>query len=182
MSTPQPAAPKKRHLLRWIFGGIGGLFLLMVIIGVASSAGKPAPVAVTSPAPTVTVTVTAPAAPAPTVTVTKTVTATVTAAAPAPASPAAPAAGSVIYQKSGSGISSTPNFTTPAEWQLQWSYDCSAFSGGTGNFIVNSEDDQANVNELGAGGSDSTYVHSDPGQHSLQINSECNWTVKVIGG
>jgi hypothetical protein len=197
---PQPAPRKKRHVLAWVLGSIGGVFALLLItgiIGASLSGGGTAPVGATtavqtvtvtapavtvtktvaaSPAPTVTVTKTVAAAPAPTVTVTQTVTAD---AAP-PAAPAAPPAPAVIYEKSGSGITTTPNFTTPAEWQIQWSYDCSKF-GTTGNFIVMSEDFQANVNQLGAGGTDATYVHGDPGTHSLQINSECSWTVKVVG-
>jgi hypothetical protein len=195
--SPRPKPPKKGlRALGWTAVSIAGvlvLFLAIGVIGAMASGGMskaadvsptPAPtVTVTVPGPERTVTVTAPAAaptPAPTVTVTKTVTATVTAPAPAAAPPAAPAAGGVIYQKSGSGMMTTPNFTTPDEWQVQWTYDCSNF-GMSGNFIVDSEDSQATVNELGAKGADTTYVHGDPGQHSLKISSECSWTVKVVG-
>lgn len=170
MSKTQPevqAAPKKKkHTVRNVLLGIAALIVLIIIISSASH-GSSSPAATSSSAP-------AAAAPA-------TSAAPAAAAAPTTAAPAAPAAPKVIYQKSGSGIMTTPNFTTPAEWQVKWSYDCTSFAGGTGNFVVNSEDFQANVNELGAKGADSTYVHNDAGTHSLSINSECTWTVTVLG-
>jgi hypothetical protein len=37
------------------------------------------------------------------------------------------------------------------------------------------------VNELGMGGLSSTYGYNDAGSHFLAVDSECSWTVKVIG-
>jgi len=100
-------------------------------------------------------------------------------APPAPPAAVAPAAPTVLYSKTGSGIGSTPNFTTDAEWQVQYTYDCANF-GQQGNFAVTDESDVL-VNALAVGGSDVAYVHNSPGIHSLTVNSECNWTIKVIG-
>jgi hypothetical protein len=100
-------------------------------------------------------------------------------APPAPPTTVAPATPTVLYSKTGSGIGSTPNFTTGAEWQVQYTYDCANF-GQQGNFAVTDESDVL-VNALAAGGSDTAYVHNSPGTHSLTVNSECNWTIKVIG-
>jgi len=110
----------------------------------------------------------------------------------APASSTATvAAAATIYEKSGTGTSSSPNFTVPKEWQIQYTYDCSGFLGGKGNFIVtvngvgksgsNMDILAPQINQLGAGGTDTVYAHNDAGVKNLEVNSECNWAIKVIG-
>lgn len=107
-------------------------------------------------------------------------------AAPAK-SAAAPAAAakSVVLQISGSGQKSTKTFTVAADWSVKYSYDCSSF-GTTGNFAVMEHgsvmDGLPIVNTLGSKGTDITYQHSDAGQHSLEVNSECDWTLTVTSG
>ncbi len=85
----------------------------------------------------------------------------------------------------GSGIKKTATFATPGEWTLQYSYDCSTF-GSKGNFQVMEFDANGNmtdvlVNELDKKGSDQVPQHADDGSHYLEINSECKWTVTVVG-
>lgn len=90
----------------------------------------------------------------------------------------------VIATFTGSGIQNTRKFTIGGSgtWKLRWSYSCAAF-GYSGNFIV-SEDGSfgaVDVNELGMHGHGSTYGYNDAGRHYLQVNSECDWRVRVIG-
>jgi hypothetical protein len=97
----------------------------------------------------------------------------------APPSATAPHTPVVLYQRSGSGEFTSDYFTTPAEWQIQWSYDCGADPKGL--FAVVPHDHGPNVDEQGARGSDVSWSHKDPGPHYLSVFSTCNWTVKVIG-
>lgn len=89
-----------------------------------------------------------------------------------------------IARFTGSGIENTPKFVIGGDgtWKLDWTYNCSS-DGGSGNFIVGEDQDDpngVNVNELGPGGHGSTWAYNDAGSHYLAINSECDWTVKVI--
>jgi hypothetical protein len=97
------------------------------------------------------------------------------------AAEAARAAAAVALDISGSGSHSTEVFSVNQEWALDWSYDCSNFSDGTGNFIVNVNGDVSTlgVNQLGSVDSGTEYFHQG-GNVYLEINSECSWTVKVI--
>lgn len=37
------------------------------------------------------------------------------------------------------------------------------------------------INDLSMGAHDKKdYVYNDPGVHHLEVNSECNWTIKVV--
>ena len=91
----------------------------------------------------------------------------------------------MLLDVTGTGIKSTNKFTAAGDWDLTWSYDCSAF-GSNGNFAValygqNSNDVRGIlVNELGAKGNDVTHQH-DAGTFFLQMNSECAWHVTVTG-
>jgi hypothetical protein len=53
------------------------------------------------------------------------------------------------------------------------------------NFIVSgdggSDFSGASVNELGNGGSGLTHVYRDAGSHYLSIDSECSWSIQVVG-
>jgi hypothetical protein len=156
-----PATPaKRRRKWPWI---IGGPVVLIVIIIVATSHSG------TTTSTTTTTSVAPPAANPPAH--------SAQVEAPATTAPATPV---VIYSKTGSGTGSTPTFTTGVEWQVQYTYDCTTF-GQSGNFMVTSEDYQVAINQLGMKGADTDYVHNDPGSHSLSIDSECAWTIKVLG-
>ncbi len=89
----------------------------------------------------------------------------------------------VLATFSGTGIENTGRFTVGGTWKLDWRYDCSAF-GSSGNFIVNEDASPAGavqVNELGHEGHGATFGYSDAGTHFLSVDSECSWSVKVVG-
>jgi len=101
----------------------------------------------------------------------------------AEAAAAARAAAAVALDISGSGIHSTEIFTVNGEWELDWSYDCTSF-GGQGNFIVtvfgaDGEMTSMGVNQLGDLDSGTEFFHQG-GDIYLEINSECDWTVKAV--
>lgn len=102
----------------------------------------------------------------------------------APAAPAALAA-SVVLQTSGNGQKTTKTFTVAANWSVKYTYNCASF-GTQGNFVVmehgNALDGLPIVNTSGNKGSDVSYQHSDGGQRSLEVNSECDWTLTVTSG
>lgn len=162
---PQQPQPKKKHR-KWPWITLGILVVLIVIISTTSHSSN-TPSTSTPAGATATQ---QPAAPVAATTVAPTTT-------PAP---------TVVYSKTGSGTGTTPNFTVGAEWQIDWTYNCSNF-GGSGNFIITPVGSGGTgiglnpVNELGASGADTAYEHDAAGTFNLQVNSECNWTVKVIG-
>lgn len=166
-----PPPPKKKHTGCKIFGSIiGGLIILIVIISVATSGGGDGTANPPASAQTSTGTDSGSSskAPAPK-------TSTHKKAAP-------PKAKTVtLIKASGSGIKNTDPFEAPDEWTLKYSFDCSNF-GTSGNFQVYVYDGgdlvDVSVNELKDSGKDSTRVY-DSGHLHLQINSECDWTVKA---
>jgi hypothetical protein len=97
------------------------------------------------------------------------------------------ATGTVLLTRSGSGTASTGTFTAPTNWNLQWSYDCSSFLGGKGNFIVTVEQNPHSgtmaqlqdtpINQLGTSGSGTEHYHYGGGGVYLSVDSECTWTV-----
>jgi hypothetical protein len=106
-------------------------------------------------------------------------------ASSSPAAPATTAAPRQMLNVSGDGIKTTATFATGAEWTLTYTYDCTDF-GSSGNFIVSEYSSDGSptsvlVNLVGAKGSDTVPVHADAGQHYLQLNSECTWTVAASG-
>jgi hypothetical protein len=91
-----------------------------------------------------------------------------------------------LLDLNGSGTKQTQKFTAAGDWDLSWSYDCSAF-GTQGNFQVYVYDDSGSpsidntgINQLGAKGSDVQHYHKG-GTYYLTINSDCSWTVNVKG-
>ncbi|NUP51979.1 MAG: hypothetical protein HOW97_32360 [Catenulispora sp.] len=185
--APVPDVPKPTVRRRTAILGCTGALLLGVGIGSASGHDAKTDTATPAAVPQSVVTTTAtprggaPAA-AP-VTVTATVTATpAAAAAPAPSSAAAPKS-TVVFTTSGDGIKKTKTFTTSAEWSVSYTFDC-ANAGGNGNFILQVDGDLGDTlaNALAAKGGDTSYVHDNPGDHYLSVNSECNWTLKVTNG
>lgn len=154
--TPAAVVAKKGHKGRNLGLGCAGLLLLLVIIGVAASSGSKNS--------------SQPAVPDKS-----------TAASSAPA----PAATKVLLDLPGSGIKQSQKFTAAGDWDLEWSYDCTSFSGGTGNFqiyVYNSDNSPVDVaaNALGAKGSDVSHQHAG-GTYYLKMNSECTWRVVVKG-
>ena len=101
----------------------------------------------------------------------------------APQGPAAPAAAPItLLDLSGSGIKNSTAFTTTDAWTLHYTYDCSGFFGGKGNFQVyvyqGTDPQGVAANELGATGI-STSAEYVTGQIHLEMNSECTWHVRV---
>lgn len=95
------------------------------------------------------------------------------------------AAPKTLLDIGGGGTKTTEKFTTQDDWDLRYSYDCSAF-GGQGNFqvyIYNGDGSlsfaNGAVNQLGASGSDVDHYHTG-GTFYLVVNSECHWHVQVI--
>lgn len=88
-----------------------------------------------------------------------------------------------LLTQSGDGMGQTKQFTTQSVWNVTYTYDC---GGDKGNFAVISYDptgaeEGVIVNQLQASGQASAIVNADPGTHYLSINSECTWTITVIG-
>jgi hypothetical protein len=159
---------RRRTLRNALYGISAGIFAI-VILSIALSGGSqppPAPASAAGPAASASAT----AAPAE--------------AAPPPAPAPVPR---VLATFTGSGIQNTTQFTIGGDgnWNLDWTYNCAAF-GTSGNFIVGEDQDGldpsgVNVNELGNGGTGTAHAYGDAGLHFLDVNSECSWTMKVIG-
>ncbi|WP_371648121.1 MULTISPECIES: hypothetical protein [unclassified Streptomyces] len=97
------------------------------------------------------------------------------------AKPKAKPVAETVLSESGSGIKSTAKFKVDGDWDLRYSYDCSAF-GMQGNFIVQEGGNPLGaiyLNELGKSGADVTHLH-DGGTRFLEINSTCSWKISVI--
>ena len=68
-------------------------------------------------------------------------------------------------------------------WDVQWTYNCSA-NGGTGTFSVavlngtGRDPSDAPVIQSGGGGSGTQY-YLDQGTFSLQITSDCIWSIQA---
>jgi hypothetical protein len=88
----------------------------------------------------------------------------------------------VVATFSGSGIENTRKFTVTSTWKLDYSFNCQNF-GSSGNFIVTedggSDFSGVDLNDLAVTKTGSTWAYHDSGTHYLEINSECDWTVKV---
>ncbi len=188
---PPPGPPaKKKHTTLWIvLAVVAGLVVVCCGVGVigalasnhdkSPSAGsspaappaKPADLSSTAPTSSASPTPTSSAVPAPS-------------ASTSPAAPAAPAGPRTLLTLKGTGIKKTAKFLTSDEWTLAYTYDCASF-GMAGNFQVWEYTDgtmnDVLVNELDKKGADTTPQHDDPGEHYLEINSECRWTVTVTG-
>jgi hypothetical protein len=84
----------------------------------------------------------------------------------------------------------------PNSWDFTWSYDCSNFPGGTGNFLTTNYDltgsaggtaasggnidfDNQGVNQLGKLGNGVEHYHSGGNTKYIKVVSECNWTITV---
>jgi hypothetical protein len=105
-----------------------------------------------------------------------------------PPTTVAPYKPAVLQTETGSGGNTYPQFTVPAAasgWNIEWTYNCANF-GTTGNFQIYingfgaaADTTDSGVNQLGAGSS-GTDSNSDTGTFSIEVNSECNWSYKVV--
>ena len=183
---PMPPVPQQHRTVRRqtaVLIGAGALVLGLAIGGAAENGGKKnATTAAGSPAAATTTVTTgahssAPAAAPAAVTVTVTAKPSAPAAAPTATAPAS----AVVLTTSGNGMKQTKSFTTGPDWAVTYTFDCSSF-GSTGNFIVDEGNGNSIANSLAAKGGDTSYQHGDPGQHYLSVDSECDWTLKVVDG
>ena len=90
----------------------------------------------------------------------------------------------VTYSSSQTGDSGgTQRFSVSSTWTMSWSYNCANF-GFPGNFSVNVTQPSGDLtfdlgpNELGLSGS-GTDTYTDTGVFSLEVNSECNWSITI---
>jgi hypothetical protein len=169
--SPQQPQPHKswpaRHKVLTGFMVFGGLVVVGGIVSAAGGSGSASP---SAPGGAVQ-TAAAPAA---------------TQAANQPAAPASSAAAvkpQLVATFSGSGIQNTPRFTVSSTWKLDYSFSCSSF-GSAGNFQVYEDGGNdfggVSVNDLAMSKTSSTWAYNDGGTHYLEINSECDWTVKIL--
>ena len=166
----QPAGPKKKHSPIKGCGCLtGAVVLIIIIVTIVQAAGSKTN---NTTAGTSSVTTSQAATP-------------VSGAGPATSAAAPPAAPAktVVLAKSGEGMLSTKSFTVSEDWSLTYTFDCSSF-GSQGNFQVYEDYPSGNVlvNALSEKGGDVTYQTGDAGKHSLEVNSECKWTITVTDG
>lgn len=163
---PAPQPPHKSHTGLIILAVIGAVVLLCMTAGIvaAVTGGTTAQQhqVATTPDPGVT-----PSAAEP-------LTVDPTTEAPQP---------TTLLTTTGNGIKATTEFTTGDSWNLTYTFDCSGF-GSSGNFAVTEyttgEMTGILVNALAASGQDTVPVY-DAGRHHLEVNSECDWTLTVVG-
>lgn len=102
--------------------------------------------------------------------------------------PPPPAAGTTVLDDSGSGTAVTRPFTVggSGDYIVSWTYSGNSDSSGPSNFIV-SEDGGNDINassslpnDIAASGTGSTMTTGDAGTHTFNVQSEGNWTIKVV--
>lgn len=161
-----------RHPVRNTLLAAGGAVVAIGIIGSALGGSKTVP----------------PSAPAPDAS-SSALSQPSSALAPAQASPSAPAqppfTAQTLLDISGSGSTSTARYTVggSGDYDIRWSYSEGSF-GESVNFQIygdgGSDFNVADPNQLGTGGSGVAHVYDDAGTHYLEINSEGDWTIKVV--
>ena len=182
METQEKA--KNKFYKQWYFWVIIVLFL--ALIGSMNSSNSQTETAQQSTAPQTQATQQTQPASAPVEAQAQKKAATAIAPVPVPTPTPAPHQPIVLLQLKGNGTKSTQTFTAPSNWTLDYTYDCSSFMGGRGNFqvyIFNADGSMSyanGVNQLGSGGSDTEYYHQG-GSLYLEVNSECSWTVTAKG-
>jgi hypothetical protein len=81
----------------------------------------------------------------------------------------------------GSGIETTPSFTTTASWQLGYSFNCTQFGAPARAEITEGPGaDTILVNEKTLTAKGRVQVSGQAGSHYLKVNTACSWTVKVV--
>jgi hypothetical protein len=103
---------------------------------------------------------------------------------PPPQPTARPRAERVMLQLRGSGTKSTETFKVGDQWDLQWTYDCASFGqAGIFQVYIQSKTDPLaaliDVNQSGNSGQGVEHYHK-AGTMYLQVNSVCDWTIKVL--
>lgn len=170
---PQQPPPRKSWPARHkVLTGLLAIGAIVPIGGIASAAGSSHPSsstpAVQTPPPAVPSSAATPPATHP---------------ATEQASRPAAVTSHVVATFSGSGIENTPKFTVTSTWKLDYSFSCQNF-GSSGNFMVyedgGSDFNGVDVNDLAMTKKGSTWAYDDSGSHYLEIDSECDWTVKVV--
>lgn len=88
----------------------------------------------------------------------------------------------VLLRTSGNGANSTAKFKAGSDWDIAYTFDCSAANGVDvfQLYIYNGDGDLTGVgaNSQARKGSEVTHQH-DSGTHYLQVNTACKWTLKV---
>jgi len=101
---------------------------------------------------------------------------------PTPA-PTDPSAGTVLLDVTGTGASTTAVITVPANWEIDYVYDCSG-AGMPGLFSITVSRgtgvSDTPVSTVGLSGGDAVLQRDRRGSVSLQITSSCSWEVIVI--
>lgn len=143
-----------------------------------------APTTVPTTAPPVTV---APTTVAPTTVAPTTVPVTAPPTTSPPRKPAPkPAPAQTLLTLGNEGGETSAPFVVPAnatQWDVQWTYNCSG-NGGSGTFslaVLNGsgfDPNDAGVDQTGTGAS-GTQVYQDRGTFSLQITSNCIWSIQA---
>jgi hypothetical protein len=165
--VPPPPQKKQNPVLVGCLG-CGGLLVVLIVLGAIVSAVSGNESTTANP-PTA-----SPSQPAnsagPSTRSTKTHT-------PTPPPPPKPR---TVLTERGNGMKTTRTFKVHGDWDLYYSFNCANF-GGQGNFMVgNDETGEMYVNALAASGKDVTHQHNGDGSTALNINSECNWRIKVV--
>jgi hypothetical protein len=150
--------------LRKIVWAVLGTVAALVVIGAVSKPAAPTPAATDLATPSSGQTQAAPTDP--------TATTVATVAAPV-----------TLLDMEGSATKNSKPFTTTGTWTLAYTFDCSSFPGGKGNFQVYVYEGTqlvgVAVNEYAAKG-DSSTIQYETGELHLQMNSVCDqWHVTV---
>lgn len=102
--------------------------------------------------------------------------------APAPATPTPTTTAPVVLHLSGTGSTTTPALTTGSDWSIEYTFTCADASGFRVLEWGPGEDGVPLVDRSGSEGIGATYAFAEPGNHWLQINTACSWTVTVTNG
>jgi hypothetical protein len=164
-SPPKKQAPIHKKWWSWAIAAVILIIAIAAVAGTGSKKNTPTPVPQKTSA-------SAPATSAPTTT-------------------AAPVAPTKLQNRSGEGQRSLPRFTVPSSakgWTLSYIYDCPSVgstNAGIGNFVIDvtgygsaSVSTGQGPNEFGANGG-ATDTYDDTGTFSLDIDSDCHWTITV---
>jgi hypothetical protein len=151
---------------RWkvILAGVIGLAAITALLGVRGLQGLNPPDTTGQPAATVVTTTTVP----PTST---TVAPTTTTRVPG-----------LLWQEEGHDTDKSPAIRADGAWRIDWKFDCSNFTAGTGNFKITGDSDfeHVEIQKDGERGSGSTRFTRGGFGH-LFVSSVCDyWSVTVV--
>jgi hypothetical protein len=91
----------------------------------------------------------------------------------------------VLAQDAATGISQTTTFVAPANWDVNWTYDCSR-QGSPGDFDFSGYTSQGGATgiygpeQFGMRGSGVQH-YTEAGTFHLVVNSSCSWGIQVVG-